>query len=210
MSLYTNIIALCNQHGISPTALSNDIGISAAVFGRWRDGVNPQPRMLKKVADYFGITVEALTSEDLSQIKKAELQPLENVVFYQVPVFESVSAGFGALANENIVDYMPLPFRTESEAKESLVIKVKGDSMQPTICDGDFIQVRMQSSVDSGDLAVVYIDETEALVKKVDYGANYINLISLNPSYAPQVFSNADIQRVRVLGKVRKVIKIYD
>ena len=62
---------------------------------------------------------------------------------------------------------------------ETICIRVKGDSMSPKIEDGDLIQVHKQSSVDSGDIAVVLLDGSEGLVKKVVYDAEYIQLIKL-------------------------------
>ena len=204
MSFYKNVSDLCAQRGISLTRMSSDLGFGSSIMTNWRKGSVPQNRTLKKIADYFGVSVESLTSDKQPAI--VDTKPLDGYQLFSIPVFENVSAGFGAYANDNIVDYMPLPFKSETEAKESLVIHVVGDSMSPVINDGNFIQVRMQSSVDSGDIAVVLIDENEGFVKRVEYGANYINLISLNPLYPPRVFSNAEIQRVRVLGRIRKVI----
>lgn len=126
---------------------------------------------------------------------------------YNVPIFESASAGFGAAAINDIVDYIALPFRTKAEADETLCIRVKGDSMSPKIEDGDLIQVQKQTSVDSGDVAVVLIDGEEGLVKKVEYDKEYIKLISFNPYYPPIEFKGKDVLRISVVGKVKKIIR---
>lgn len=203
--IYNKIVFLCNEKGISPTKLSNEIGISPTVFGRWRDGVKPQSRMLKKVADYFGVPIDYFSDNE----KKPELNivELDGFKLYNLPVYEDIAAGFGATAHDYITDYMPLPLKSESEAEESLVFHVVGDSMQPKIENGDYVQVRKQTSVDSGDIAAVLLDEEKGLLKKVIYGADYISLISLNPSYEPIVFAGKDVLRVRILGKVKKIIR---
>ena len=126
---------------------------------------------------------------------------------YNLPVFESVSAGFGSLASDTVVEYMPVPMRSKAEADESLFIRVVGDSMLPIIRSGDLVQVRKQTSVDSGELAIVMVDDEEGLVKRVEYGNNWICLISLNPQYPPQTFANEDVQRVKVFGKVKRVVR---
>lgn len=126
---------------------------------------------------------------------------------YNVPIFESASAGFGVAAINDIVDYIALPFRTKAEADETLCIRVKGDSMSPKIEDGDLIQVQKQTSVDSGDVAVVLIDSEEGLVKKVEYDKEYIKLISFNPYYPPIEFKGKDVLRISVVGKVKKIIR---
>ncbi|MBE6847768.1 MAG: helix-turn-helix domain-containing protein [Ruminococcus sp.] len=124
-----------------------------------------------------------------------------------VPVFESVSAGFGALAENSVVDFIPLRIVSDYEAAETICIRVQGDSMFPKIEDGDLIQVHKQDSVDSGDIAVVLLDGEEGLVKKVIYGPTWIELHSINPMYPVQRFEDADVLRLRVVGKVKRVIK---
>lgn len=137
-----------------------------------------------------------------------QILPQENI--RNIPIFESVAAGFGAIANAYPIDYMPLYIENETEAAETICVTVKGDSMYPKIENGDIIQVRKQSSVDSGKIAVVLIDGEDAVVKKVIYNENTIQLISINPEYAPRIFSGSEVTRIQILGLVRKIIKSVD
>ena len=73
--------------------------------------------------------------------------------------------------------------------------------------DGDIIVVRKQESVDSGDVAVMLLDGEEGLVKKVIYGETWIELHSFNPEYKTRHFDDAEVERLRVVGKVLKVVK---
>ena len=79
--------------------------------------------------------------------------------------------------------------------------------MYPKIEDGDLIQVHKQDSIDSGEIAVVLLDGEEGLVKKVIYGPTWIELHSINPMYPVQRFEDADVLRLRVVGKVKGVFK---
>ena len=124
-----------------------------------------------------------------------------------IPIFETASAGFGSLAVNEVVDYIPLYIKSPTEAGETICIKVKGNSMAPKIENGDLIQVHKQSTVDSGSLAVVLVDGNEGLVKIVSYGEGWIELRSLNPMYKPMRFNGSDLLRVRVVGLVKKIIK---
>lgn len=137
----------------------------------------------------------------------SNISAIYNDKIYNIPLYESVSAGFGAYADDYIVDYVPLRFSNSHEASETLCIKVSGDSMSPNIKDGDTIIVHKQDSVDSGDIAVLLIDGEEAVVKKVIYDAENIELHSFNPIYPVRTFSGADVLRVRVVGKVKKRIE---
>lgn len=120
-----------------------------------------------------------------------------------IPVFESVSAGFGAYADDQILDYCPFIISSEQEAAETIAIRVSGDSMSPKIEDGDIIRVHKQDSVDSGSIAVVLLDGEEGLVKKVVYGSDWIELHSINPYYPIRRFEGEEVLRLRVVGLVK-------
>ena len=124
-----------------------------------------------------------------------------------IPLYESASAGFGVTANSTVVDYMPLFITSDFEAESTMCVKVAGNSMYPKIEDGDIVQVVKTPSVDSGKIAVVLLDGEEGLIKKVVYGEDWIELQSINPEYAPRRFEGADVQRIRVVGLVKKIIK---
>lgn len=97
--------------------------------------------------------------------------------------------------------------RNPYEAKETIAIKVAGDSMYPKIEDGDTIVIHKQDSVDSGQIAVVLIDGEDAVVKKVKYDKSWVDLISINPEYKTRHFEKEEVNRLRVLGLVKQIIK---
>ena len=137
----------------------------------------------------------------------ATMLPDSNV--RMIPVYESVSAGFGAHAENMIVDYMPLYIVSAAEAENTLIIRVEGDSMYPKIEDGDSIQVLRQDFAENGQVAVLLIDDEDAVVKQFfhDPDAKTVTLHSFNPDYKDRVFEGIEITKLRILGVVRRVIK---
>ena len=131
--------------------------------------------------------------------------PNENI--RMIPVYESVSAGFGAYADDCIVDYMPLYIENDEEAENTMCLTVEGNSMYPKIEDGDKIQVLRQDWAEEGQVIVALIDSEDGVVKKLEYDDNSITLVSFNPEYAPRVFEGAERDRIKILGVVRTVIK---
>ena len=126
---------------------------------------------------------------------------------YPIPVFDSVSAGLGQLADSSAKEYIPTQLPYGAAPDEYIRINVSGDSMSPLIDDGSQILVRLQPTVSNGDIAVVLLDGTEAFVKKLNYGVNFLELESINPYYPIKRFENSDITRVSILGQVKQVIK---
>ena len=178
--------------------LAKGLCVSAAWLMGWSESYTPHMLHDEKVAYHANFK----NGSHKTQV----IIPDQSHIF-NIPTYNSVSAGFGALATDEIIGYTPLFLEHIAEAEETICIQVKGDSMFPKIEDGDLIQVRKQTSVDSGSVAVVLLDGEEGLVKKIEYGKDWIELHSFNPMYPIMRFSGADVQRISVVGLVKKVIK---
>lgn len=183
--------------------LARRLGCSKSVVTDWLKG-RKLPRMDK--VDKMCLILNC-TRVDLICKPEESVVILDDYKYFEVPRFDSIAAGFGVIADSSPIGTDLLPFKNESEAAETMTIKVTGDSMYPKIEDGDVIAVKRQTSVDSGTVAAVLIDGTDAVVKKVTYGADWIILHSFNPEYMDREFRGADVQRIRIMGKVTKIIK---
>ena len=204
MDTLEKILNLMKDNNCDNQQLAIALGLNRQVVTDWRAGRSKSyKKYLYQIADYFNVSVDYL----LGNAPKNTITLLNDDNIYMIPVYESVSAGFGAYAANEVIEYMPCYLANKFEAEETLYIKVSGDSMYPKIEDNDIIQVRKQTSVDSGSIAVILLDKTEGLVKKVVYGDNWIELHSLNPIYPVQRYVDEDIARIEVLGLVKKVIK---
>ena len=194
---------LRTERGMTQEEVGKIIGVQKAAVQKWENGTvrNLKRSTILKLADYFGVSPASFVEEAL------KIADIYTDGFYRIPVFESVSAGFGAYADSAVVDYVPLLVRNPSEAPLLMGLKVHGDSMYPKIEDGDIIVVRKQTSVDSGSIAVILVDGEEGLVKKIEYGKDWIELISINPEYKSRRFEGAEVDRLRVVGLVKQIIK---
>lgn len=191
--------------GISQAEAARRLGLSRQSYSNYELGKRQADyEILLKMAEEFHVTVEELLGK---AVEKSNIAAMMEDKFRMVPVFESVSAGFGAFADDYIVDYAPFRIVSESEAAETIAIRVTGNSMSPMIEDGDLIQVHKQESVDSGSIAVVLLDGEEGLVKKVVYGRDWIELHSINPYYPVRRFDGEEVLRLRVVGLVKGVFR---
>lgn len=58
---WDNFVLLCDRTGKSPNAVAAEIGFkSTGTVTGWKDGKIPYERNLKKIAEYFGVTVDYL------------------------------------------------------------------------------------------------------------------------------------------------------
>lgn len=194
--------------GLTLEDVGNIVGVGKSTVKKWESGLISNMRR-----DKISLLAKAL------QIKPTELigedpEPIESNVseiitsnIYSIPVFESAAAGFGAYACSDICDYIPVVISNAYDAENFIAIKVKGDSMYPKIEDGDTIVVRKQDSVESHSIAVVMLNSEEAVVKKIVYREDWIELRSINPEYKTRRFEGEDARQLRVVGLVKQVIK---
>lgn len=141
----------------------------------------------------------------INELDSVSLISADNV--FMRPLYDSVAAGFNALAQNTVIGYIPTQISSPSEQEKYIWVNVVGDSMSPMIDDGSKILIKLQDSVDSGQIAIVLIDDEEAVVKRVVYGEDWIELQSVNPYYPPRRFEGQDVQRIRIMGLVKEVSK---
>ena len=184
------------------------VGVGKSTVKKWEDGYISNMRR-----DKIALLAKVLKMNPVSfitgEFKEEEEQaiPLPQTNVFMRPVYDCISAGFGVIAQDVPVDYMPTYITCPSEQDKYIWINVHGDSMSPLIDDGSKILIKKQTSVDSGQIAAVLVDDEEAVVKKVLYNDNTVELHSVNPYYPPRVFKNNDVTRVQILGLVKEVSK---
>lgn len=71
---YDNYLRLCNSVGKTPSAVALEIGLTKPSVSRWKSGSMPTDATLKRIADYFGISVDELLGKE-KQPTDGELHP---------------------------------------------------------------------------------------------------------------------------------------
>ena len=63
--MYKNIVRLCKESGISIAKLERETGLGNGTIGKW-EKASPNVENVKKVADFFGVTVDSLLAETVA------------------------------------------------------------------------------------------------------------------------------------------------
>ena len=114
-----------------------------------------------------------------------------------LPLVGTIACGTPILAEENIEDNVVCPVGLDAD----FCLRCKGDSMKDArIMDGDIVYIKQQSEVENGQIAAVLIDD-EATLKRVFASHDSLMLEAANERYAPMIFSGAELERVRIIGK---------
>lgn len=121
-----------------------------------------------------------------------------------VPIVGQVAAGEPILAEQNIIDYFPIPVDFMPN-NESFLLKVKGESMiNAGILDGDFVLVEKRPTASNGEMVVALVDDS-ATVKTFYKEDGYYRLQPENDDMDPIIVDNCEI-----VGKVFGVFRFMN
>lgn len=59
-NFWDNFVKLCNENGKKPNPVAKELGISSGSVTGWKNGVLPRDTAVRKIADYFGVSVDYL------------------------------------------------------------------------------------------------------------------------------------------------------
>lgn len=196
MTIYERIKFLREEQGMSQQELAELVGFkTASAVNKIELGLRDiNQSRVKSFAKALNTTTSfLLDGETKISTSKA----------VKIPVLGFVRAGYPMDAVENILDYEEIS-EEMAHSGEFFALKIKGDSMEPRIKEGDVVIVRKQSTVENGEVAVVLINGNDATVKKFFKTETGVNLISTNPNYEPFFFSPKEVDSlpVEVIGRV--------
>lgn len=127
----------------------------------------------------------------------------------KIPIIGTVTAGPNGTAYE---DYEGDEWTDAQDVRGGgyFYLRVKGDSMTGDgILPNDLALVRETPEVEYGDIAVVLVDGEEGTIKRVYRLDDGIMLQSSNPAYPPRIFRGNELEKVRIVGKVKQTIRRY-
>jgi repressor LexA len=99
---------------------------------------------------------------------------------------------------ENIEGVLPV-YTEWAKGEELFCVRVQGESMMPTLWDGDYLLIRRQAAVEHEAIAVVLM-EGEVVVKRVVRTGHHLTLKPDNDAF-PTRTVNLQQQTVQILGK---------
>lgn|GEM_PF-250352 len=170
------------------------------------DGSNKDLNLIKNVLLNSGLYEDDKTSNKCAmEAFNAQVYPFSSNSIIMLPVYGSIAAGLPIAANQEYDEYYPLDTKFASingySPEDFFWLRVKGDSMEPGIVNGDLVLVRRQPIVDNGEIAVVLCDCEEATIKRVTVAGDKIILNPDNKKHPPQIHNTGDCL---ILGKVLK------
>ena len=173
------------ENGLSMDKFAKKAGISKAYVGFLESGKHPKTGkplypsidMIKKCASAMGMTFDELfhmLDEDISITSESASST--------IPVLGRVAAGIPIDAIEEVIEFEEISSELAKKG-DFFGLKIKGDSMEPRIYDGDTVIVLQTSTAESGDIVIASTDESDAVCKRFVKKGKLLLLRSLNPDY---------------------------
>lgn len=194
--------------------IADALGKDITSVSRYENGKGSQNMPFifkKKLTNLF--TIEEFryieTGDKVESSQKLELfnNQYDETKMVSAPIMSvKASAGRGnehydvVTTGELLIDRML--FKVLPNLKDIRAIEVEGDSMYPTLKEGDYVVIEENNHF-SGDGIYVLQWDSVLLVKRLQAGAGKIDIISDNQSYAVNTFNPTDDQRsFHIVGKV--------
>lgn len=189
--------------GLNQKELAEKLHLAKSTMSQYEsDSRNPSDEIKLALCELFHISMDELMGRQMKP------EPKNGVA---VPVLGRISAGIPIDAIQEVEGWEELP-KAMADKGEFFALKVKGDSMSPTIIDGSVVIVRKQNSVENKEIAVVQINgDEEATIKRIQKQEHGLALIGDNALvYPPHYYSEEQVRSlpVRILGKVVEARKM--
>lgn len=195
MEMNDRIKYLRERSGLTQEELGEKLGVKKAAINKYETGKveNIKRATIEKLADIFEVSP--------SYIMGWETEVIPYKPTNQIPILGSVRAGVGGYVCEELIGYEEAHMPNCS-SDTHFYLKVKGDSMEPKISEGNLALIKKQDDVESGELGIVLINGDEGVIKKIIKKDDSIELHSFNPYYPPRVFKGKELENVKIIGKV--------
>lgn len=180
--------------------VAHEVGVGKSTVRKWETGiiVNMRRDKIAPLAKVLHTTPEHLIGwdENFSSLPY-------NPVMHRIPILGTISAGLPLYAEQNIEGYT---YTDLNGGEEYFALRVKGDSMNAAqINSGNILIVRKQNIVENGEIAVIMVDDEDAVVKRFYQNGDSVTLVpqSTNPQYLPQIY-DLKKTKIKIIGKVMR------
>jgi SOS-response transcriptional repressor LexA len=190
--------------GLTQPELAEKIKVHPITISKYEGGGNIPNKVVKELAKELDVDeIWLLTGIDSRHSESGKLvqekvYPYDLKESVRVPLLGKIPAGFPQVVSQEVFkEYVYLP----QAPKGSYALIVKGDSMRPTISDGDYVLFKPDGQYADGSIVVASNEYGDPTLKRYRIKEGVVRLVSDNPEFHALDIS----EQWRVLGVVIKV-----
>ncbi len=203
MNIYDNLRERRKEIGLTMLEVAKKVGVSEATVSRWESGdiANMRRDKIILLANALQVHPSFIMGEDDYNEACANNTSYDNIIplpnMNRIPLLGTIACGEPILAEENIECEIDIP----EDINADFALRCSGNSMiDARILDGDIVYIHQQPTVNNGEIAAVLIGD-EATLKKVYITESTVTLVACNTAYQPLVYTNEQLNEIRILGK---------
>ncbi|EGO7718000.1 helix-turn-helix domain-containing protein [Enterococcus faecalis] len=162
------------------------------------------PSRQQKVYDFAENQLEEQKQEikqknnPITSLEQFRKKKEEETIYGTTKWYGAVSAGTGEFLTDETCEEIELPVKQIPDEAD-FCLSVNGDSMEPIFHDNDYVFVKRQSEIYSGNIGVVIVNG-ESFLKRIWFENNFVRLESFNKKYKDIIITEND--EFRIVGKV--------
>ncbi|MBD9844004.1 helix-turn-helix domain-containing protein [Enterococcus faecalis] len=137
-------------------------------------------------------------NNSITSLEQFRKRKEEKTIYGTTKWYGAVSAGTGEFLTDETCEEIELPIEQIPDEAD-FCLSVNGDSMEPIFHDNDYVFVKRQSEIFSGNIGVVIVNG-ESFLKRIWFENNNIRLESFNKKYKDIIITEND--EFRIVGKV--------
>lgn len=197
MSKYISdvIKRLAEEQGKSQAAIAKATGVSRSAVSKWFSGMSqPSRDVIPYLSVFFGVPVSTFYELDASERMLVDYPLIDYPD--EEPVHD-VAAGQGRIASQ-----------PESYSEEGQLARVVGDSMYPSLHDGDVVRFVEAVDVEPSDFALVRINGDELTCKHIEWSSDGLWIRAENTDvFQDRFYTVREISTipVQIVGKAVEV-----
>mgnify|MGYP000047945608 CR=1 FL=1 len=200
--------SLRREKGWSQQRLADELDLSKSSVNMYERGERePGFETMEAIADLFNVDMNYLYGRtDIKIADPIVLAPKKPTIppgfepmpkMKKIPLIGSIACGEPITAEQNIERYIGVPAAWRAD----FALTCHGDSMSPTICDGDIVCIRCQPEVEQGEIAAVRIGG-EATLKHFHRQGDAVMLLADNAAVCPpMIFTGLQLEELHIEGR---------
>ena len=184
--------------------VAEGIGISINTYRNWEQLKNmPKAKSVRKLADFFGVTIDELVGSDYGVVSPALASPRMSYI----PVYGRIAAGV-PLDMDETDDVAPIPIEVMRKHPNAFLLRVEGESMSNVLPNGclALVDPDRRETIINGNAYAVCVNGYAATIKRVVKLANGFELMpdSKDPTYKPVLYDYGveGTELITVIGEV--------
>jgi len=234
MMLKDVIRQLRKLHNKTQEEVADYLRVQRATYAKYENGTNAiNIEALCKLADYYNVSTDFLLQRNskiqndenteflylysksppifkdiaLTLMKKAQEYSQSDILNENscIPVFNSGVSALPTHIAESKLQHKGDQYYEQINVGDFAVISEDDSMVMKNINKGDYVIIRPQSGVNSGEVAFVLVKD-RSLIRSVFEQNGYVQLVPANNNYNVEYFNKQD--DIYIIGKMINIIKI--